>query len=72
MQITFILRHLGFQAISINGKMTQSNRIGALNKFKEGDRNILVANDFASRGLDLVIIYIGLEEQLEKEKEEEV
>ena len=53
MQITFILRHLGFQAISINGKMTQSNRIGALNKFKEGDRNILVATDVASRGLDI-------------------
>ena len=53
MQITFILRHLGFNAISINGKMTQSNRIGALNKFKEGDRNILVATDVASRGLDI-------------------
>ena len=52
-QITFILRHLGFNAISINGKMTQSNRIGALNKFKEGDRNILVATDVASRGLDI-------------------
>jgi len=52
-QITFILRHLGFNAISINGKMTQSNRIGALNKFKEGDRNILVATDLASRGLDI-------------------
>ena len=37
MKITFILRHLGFNAISINGKMTQSNRIGALNKFKNRD-----------------------------------
>ena len=53
MNITFILRHLGFQAISINGKMTQSNRIGALNKFREGERNILVATDVASRGLDI-------------------
>ena len=53
MQITFILRHLGFKAISINGKMTQSNRIGALNKFKEGERNILIATDVASRGLDI-------------------
>ena len=53
MQITFILRHLGFKAISINGKMTQSNRIGALNKFKDGERNILVATDVASRGLDI-------------------
>ena len=53
MKITFILRHLGFNAISINGKMTQSNRIGALNKFKNGERNILVATDVASRGLDI-------------------
>ena len=53
MKITFILRHLGFNAISINGKMTQSNRIGALNKFKAGERNILVATDVASRGLDI-------------------
>lgn len=53
MQITFVLRHLGFKAISINGKMTQTNRVGALNKFKNGDRNILVATDVAGRGLDI-------------------
>jgi ATP-dependent RNA helicase DDX47/RRP3 len=33
--------------------MTQSNRIGALNKFKTGERNILVATDVASRGIDI-------------------
>ena len=55
MKITFILRHLGFNAISINGKMTQSNRIGALNKFKAGERNILVALDIPN--VDLVINY---------------
>lgn len=47
------MRHLGFKAIAINGKMTQSNRIGALNKFRAGERNILVATDVASRGLDI-------------------
>jgi ATP-dependent RNA helicase DDX47/RRP3 len=51
--MTYILRHLGFKAISINGKLTQSNRIGALNKFKSGERNILVATDVASRGIDI-------------------
>jgi ATP-dependent RNA helicase DDX47/RRP3 len=44
---------MGFKAIAINGKMTQSNRIGALNKFKSGERNILVATDVASRGIDI-------------------
>lgn len=52
-QITLMLRKCGFKAISINGKMTQSNRIAALNKFKQGDRSILVATDVAARGLDI-------------------
>ena len=53
MLITFLLRYLGFSAISINGKMTQSNRISALKKFKLNERNILIATDVASRGLDI-------------------
>lgn len=52
-QVTLMLRNLGFKAISLNGKMTQSNRIGALNKFKSGERRILVATDVANRGLDI-------------------
>ena len=51
--MALMLRHMGLKAISINGKMTQSNRIGALNKFKSGERNILVATDIASRGIDI-------------------
>jgi ATP-dependent RNA helicase DDX47/RRP3 len=51
--ISLLLRQIGFKAIAINGKMTQSNRIGALNKFKSGERNILVATDVASRGIDI-------------------
>lgn len=48
-----MLRHLGFKSIPINGKLSQSNRIGSLNKFKSGERNILIATDVASRGLDI-------------------
>ena len=33
--------------------MSQPKRLGALNKFKAGVRNILVATDVASRGLDI-------------------
>ena len=51
--MALMLRHMGVKAISINGKMTQSNRIGALNKFKSGERNILIATDVASRGIDI-------------------
>lgn len=33
--------------------MGQPKRLGALNKFKSGERNVLVATDVASRGLDI-------------------
>jgi ATP-dependent RNA helicase DDX47/RRP3 len=48
-----MLRTLGFGAIPIHGKMSQSKRVASLNKFKAGQRSILVATDVASRGLDI-------------------
>ncbi|GFP80986.1 dead-box ATP-dependent RNA helicase 10 [Phtheirospermum japonicum] len=51
--LAHILRNLGFRAIPINGHMTQSKRLGALNKFKAGECNILICTDVASRGLDI-------------------
>ena len=33
--------------------MTQTQRLNALNKFKSGERSILIATDVASRGLDI-------------------
>lgn len=36
--------------------MSQPKRLAALNKFKSGDRNILVATDVASRGLDIPMV----------------
>ena len=52
-KLSLVLRNLGFGAIPIHGQMSQPKRIGALNKFKAGERNILVATDVASRGLDI-------------------
>ncbi|XP_010522606.1 PREDICTED: DEAD-box ATP-dependent RNA helicase 10 [Tarenaya hassleriana] len=48
-----MLRSLGFSAIPISGQMTQSKRLGALNKFKAGECKVLVCTDVASRGLDI-------------------
>lgn len=48
-----LARNLGFQAIPLHGQLTQAQRLGALNKFKAGSRNILVATDVAARGLDI-------------------
>ncbi|KAG6743545.1 hypothetical protein POTOM_052244 [Populus tomentosa] len=51
--LALVLRKLGLGAIPINGQMSQSNRLGALNKFKAGEFNILICTDVASRGLDI-------------------
>ena len=42
-KMALMLRNLGFDAIPIHGQMAQAKRIGALNKFKAGERSILVA-----------------------------
>ncbi|KAK0210634.1 P-loop containing nucleoside triphosphate hydrolase protein [Desarmillaria ectypa] len=52
-RVSIILRTLGFPAVPLHGKLTQSQRLGALGKFKSGGRSILVATDVASRGLDI-------------------
>ncbi|GMH42031.1 hypothetical protein BSKO_09950 [Bryopsis sp. KO-2023] len=52
-RVALVLRNLGFGAVPIHGQMTQVKRIAALNKFKSGERGILVATDVASRGLDI-------------------
>ncbi|KAG5439115.1 hypothetical protein PCANB_001414 [Pneumocystis canis] len=55
-RLTILLRHLGFSAICLHGQMSQSSRLGALNKFKSGSFNILLATDVASRGLDIPLV----------------
>jgi ATP-dependent RNA helicase DDX47/RRP3 len=52
-RLALLLRALGFDAVPIHGNMSQPKRLGALNKFKAGERSILVATDVASRGLDI-------------------
>jgi hypothetical protein len=41
----------GFTAAMIQGDRSQSQRIGALNRFEEGKFQVLVATDVASRGI---------------------
>ncbi|KAF8780191.1 hypothetical protein HU200_001856 [Digitaria exilis] len=51
--LALMLRNLGFRAMSISGQMSQDKRLGALNRFKSKDCNILICTDVASRGLDI-------------------
>lgn len=48
-RLSIILRTLGFPAVPLHGQLSQSQRLGALNKFKTGGRRVLVATDVASR-----------------------
>lgn len=52
-RVAILLRLLSFPAVPLHGQLSQSARMGALNKFKSGGRSILVATDVASRGLDI-------------------
>lgn len=47
------LQRHGYSAGEIHGDMEQSARIAELDRFKNGDINILVASDVAARGLDV-------------------
>jgi len=52
-RVAIMLRNLGFGALPLHGQLTQTKRLGSLNKFIAGDRNVLIATDVASRGLDI-------------------
>ena len=47
------LKSHGFAAGEIHGDMDQSARLAELQRFKDGDINILCASDVAARGLDI-------------------
>ncbi|CZR61874.1 probable ATP-dependent rRNA helicase rrp3 [Phialocephala subalpina] len=59
-RIAILLRSLGFGAIPLHGQLSQSARLGALNKFRAGSREILVATDVAARGLDIPSVDVVL------------
>jgi ATP-dependent RNA helicase RhlE len=43
----------GIRAVAIHGNKSQSQRVRALNGFKRGESQVLVATDIAARGLDI-------------------
>lgn len=52
-EITDGLQVRGFRAEGIHGDLTQGKRMSVLNKFKNGQVEVLVATDVAARGLDI-------------------
>ncbi|OBT52137.1 ATP-dependent rRNA helicase rrp3 [Pseudogymnoascus sp. 24MN13] len=59
-RLAILLRTLGFGAIPLHGQLSQSARLGALNKFRAGSREILVAPAVAARGLDIPSVDVVL------------
>ena len=43
----------GFSAVALHGDMTQSARLDALQRFKDGEAPLMIASDVAARGLDI-------------------
>ena len=58
------IKRNGFSVMGLHGDMDQNARFKALDAFKEGKVNILVATDVAARGLDVsyqTLIHLAIE-----------
>ncbi len=47
-----LVKH-GFNAVALHGDLDQSTRTAALDKFRKGEADLLIASDVAARGLDI-------------------
>lgn len=52
-QLAEVLSKAGYKAIALNGEMQQSAREKAIERFKKGGFDIIVATDVAARGIDV-------------------
>ena len=50
------LEQAGFRATSLQGNLSQNKRLSAMNGFRDGSLQILVATDIAARGIDVSTI----------------
>jgi ATP-dependent RNA helicase RhlE len=55
-QVAEKLMQSGFKATSLQGNLSQNKRLAAMNGFRDGSLQILVATDIASRGIDVTSI----------------
>jgi len=56
--LSLVLHNLNLTVIPLHGEMTQYERMGAIEKFREGSKSILIATDVAARGLDIPIVTV--------------
>lgn len=55
-KVALQLEHAGYRTASLQGNLSQNQRQNALNDFRDGNLQILVATDIASRGIDVARI----------------
>eukprot|EP00917_Polyrhabdina_sp_WS-2016_P001445 GHVP01002967.1.p1 GENE.GHVP01002967.1~~GHVP01002967.1.p1 ORF type:complete len:221 (+),score=26.81 GHVP01002967.1:43-705(+) len=55
-ELAIFLRHSGFLSVPLMGKLKQQERMAALGSFRKAGKNILVATDVGSRGLDIPLV----------------
>jgi len=68
-KIEKFLRDNGLKAAGISSALSQSQRMGVMKKFKEGEINILVATDVAARGLDIENVDLVINYELPDDSE---
>ena len=52
-ELAEVLKRAGYQAEALHGDMSQAQRDVAMNRFRNGSTNILIATDVAARGIDV-------------------
>lgn len=52
-ELSEVLKQQGYQAEGLHGDMSQHQRDVAMNRFRNGSTNILIATDVAARGIDV-------------------
>ncbi len=52
-ELAEVIKKAGFQAEGLHGDMSQHQRDVAMNRFRNGSTNILIATDVAARGIDV-------------------
>lgn len=52
-RLEYTIRRAGYKVGALHGDMNQNDRFKALDAFKDGSVNVLVATDVAARGLDI-------------------
>ncbi|KAL8728393.1 MAG: hypothetical protein Q9166_005437 [cf. Caloplaca sp. 2 TL-2023] len=69
-RLAILVRSLNMKAIPLHGQLSQTARLGALNKFRAGESvKILVATDVASRGLDIPSVDVVINYDLPQDSE---